>query len=167
MVDEQPRTKAEVLILMRQGRERLTGLLAKFSDAEKIALAVQDNWTVKDIMAHIASWESACARWIEAGAQGRDPGVPALTQTFVDTFNAENYARNRERALADVQAEFERANVELTAAVQSLPDDPDDAKYSVWGQYKAPWRLIGGNNFGHYEEHYPALINWLKANGRE
>jgi hypothetical protein len=56
MPEEHIMTKAQFLELHRTLFSQLTSLLVRFTDEQKTTLHVFDEWTVKDVMAHIASW---------------------------------------------------------------------------------------------------------------
>ena len=69
--------------------------------------------------------------------------------------NAEVFATNRDRPLADVRAAFDASYKELLATLAALPEQrlADDEAYQA----------IGSDTFRHYPEHTEMLRAWLAA----
>src|SRR5690242_7674675 len=71
-------------------------------DAEKLAPGVCDDWSVKDLMAHVAVWDTHAAEVAEALAAGRErPDSDGLTG---EEFNAEMSARDAGLTLEEARA---------------------------------------------------------------
>ena len=50
-------TKSELMAAIKTERVRLEGDLAKFPGGKKTEARLENSWSVKDLMAHIAAWE--------------------------------------------------------------------------------------------------------------
>src|SRR6185436_20487176 len=147
-------TKAEMLGLIQAEWTRFSDLLAGLSDAQKADPCLPGNWTVKDLLAHLAAWERELGTWIEAANAGLDPGVPQFTEKYIDNFNAQVYEENHARSYADVYADFLRTHDDfLIPQFRALPDDLADPGWSVWRDRNPPWLLVAGNTYAHFQEH--------------
>ena len=76
--------KANVLEKMQAERAKLDGLLATLSAEQMCQTTLENEWSVKDVLAHIAVWERRCVGWIQAGLRGEKPdkqskGIPGKT----------------------------------------------------------------------------------------
>jgi hypothetical protein len=116
-------------------------------------------WSVKDVLAHLAWWD----RWLLYTLQvdGSDPSRPApplidqipTHSGWADLMNARVYDLNRERGLAEVQAEFEDARLRVAQAMQCL--SAEDV-FGTGGRSAAIGQPVGPLVFGiyeHYDEH--------------
>ena len=145
-------------------RSAFESLLAQVHPAQRDAIPVQDDWTVKDILAHISAWELELLRWLEMAKAGEPPDIPApgYWASYIGQYNAQAYARNRDRPLADVEREFQEIFARLREVMESLPEDPTDPVWSVWYGGTPPWQLLA-EYYKHYEEHAVPIRNWLQS----
>jgi hypothetical protein len=140
--------KAEVLALIHSGLADFESTSARFSEAQMAEAKVQEEWTVKDILAHITAWE----RWLLRGLSGTMKAEPVVySEVEVNRINAEFYEASRARPLADVQADFKRVHQDVLKAVEAQPDVIEGKALE----------LIMNNTHGHYAEHLPAMRAWL------
>jgi hypothetical protein len=156
--------KAQGLHEIRAGRAELKELLARIEpgqmDMEK---ALYENWSVKDLLAHLGFWERRAGAILKALQAGE--AVPSLVEggTTLDEVNARAFAANHFRALAEVRAEEEAAYQELLALTENAPEnDLFDPQRFEWTKGQPFFDWIEGNSYGHYQEHLPALLEWIK-----
>lgn len=149
---QQSARKASILEQIRSTHAPLEALLASIDDARMTQPGVNGEWSVKDILAHITWWEQHLLRRMRTGQDDLYvEGVDARSAT--DRANAEVFAANRDRPLADIRAEFDASYRELLATIEAMSDDelaPDD-------MYEA----ISWDTFRHYPEHTATLTAWL------
>ena len=156
--------KLRLLDLIRTERAFLELTLALLSDDQMIAPDLDNGRSVKDILAHIAAWEQVCIGWLEAGRKGEEPPkpTPGLSNDEVDRFNEEIYTRNKDRSLADVQAEFKHSYEQIVQLTESLSEDElfDPERFPL---LKNPAYLpVYYNTYGHYLEHAQEIRTWLQ-----
>lgn len=154
-------SKATVLDHLPIERGRFEDALAEISDADKVEVWVEEEWTTKDLMAHITAWEQLLLRWFDMFAQGESPPIPGPGQwdEYIERFNAEVYEANRDRTLAEVTAHWHQVYQQLVAAIQALPEDSNDEYWSRWG-IEAPWSFFAEYHL-HYAHHFQSLKAWL------
>jgi hypothetical protein len=155
------RNKATIVEQMRAKRAWFEETLASMSEADMIQEPVQEHWTTKDIVAHVAAWERELIGWLRAAARGQRPDVPApgTWATYLEQFNARCYAQNCDRPLAEVIAESHQVFAELMAELEALPDDPHHSLWSVWHAGKPPWGLLATFH-QHYRDHGEPIRAW-------
>jgi hypothetical protein len=160
---------------LAEGQASLDGLLGSLSDDQIVRPATMGggDWSAKDLIGHIATWEalalSSIREWLrdEVPWVERDEGVFSAPATGkVDAFNARAVAEKAEQTLAEVRTEAARIHRDLMIAIDSLPD-------AVWSQ-KATYPTSNGRRrklvtlvgsvlgapqrpFGHAFAHLPDL----------
>jgi hypothetical protein len=159
--------KTQGLQEIRAGRSGLQELLSRLeADRMETEKALYGNWSVKDLLAHLGFWERRAATILKA-LQAGEP-VPSLVDSNLDNFNldevnARNFTANHGRPLAEVQAEEEAAYQELLALTEKAPEnDLFDPQRFSWTQGQPFFNWIEGNSYGHYQEHLPALEEWVQ-----
>jgi len=155
MSDEAKETTISALRddLARRGREahqQLEALLATMSEEQLTRPGVTGDWSVKDHLAHLTWWGRRVITVLHGGADPID-AMPGGEKTE-DEINANVYAANRDRSLADIRADFEAAHHDMQQLIETLPDEALAAKEG--------W--ISGNSDYHYNEHIAMFQAWLE-----
>ncbi len=160
--------KDEMLVQARNGWWRFQRALAQLEQNEMTESPIEGNWTVKDIIAHIAFWEQNLLTWMQETIDGRPLSRPegGLTEETVDALNAENYRRNELRSIHEVLADAAAIHEALMDALLHIPEDPNDERYRVWRSGEPPWELIAGDTYAHYEEHIGPIEEYLIRSGK-
>lgn len=121
------------LLMARMARGRV-GLLAGLLGMDEKTLTeapVVDEWTVKDLLAHIAAWDRWEARTMEAMAAGGAPDL-SVTEDY-DGANAVFVEAARGQSLESVLDELREARAEWVAWMRSLPEEVFFAPRSYQG----------------------------------
>ena len=162
-------TKADLLQHIRDSYQSLQQLISTWTDQQIVTPAGPDGWSIKDHLAHLATWERGQAAMLRREDRWAAMGLTmetAIKAENTDAINKLLYAQNRDRTLAEVRAALQDAHQQLIKAVEKLteadlrktysyyqPDEPgeDDGRSIV--------KFLIDNSYGHYEEHTP----WIKA----
>lgn len=104
------------------------------------------HWSVKDLTAHIALWESEIPEHIHRW----ELGLP-IADLDIDTMNAEIVAENHARSYALVRIDMHRAHQIAMTAIGELDREPDDDLRS----------RIACETWDHYPEHTEQILAWL------
>jgi hypothetical protein len=135
------------------GRARLDAALARYDDAAMLE-RVDDEWTRKDVLAHLEAWERRVVSLLN-GLRSGDLSDDAIE---TDELNARFHARDRDRALEEVRASEAEAYRALLAAIDGASDEElFDGSHFAWtdGDPLAGW--FRGNGDEHYDEHLEQL----------
>lgn len=108
---------------------------------------VRGDWSVKDILAHVAAWDREATRVTLQIMRGDEPAWPAHEQKFDDL----NYEADHH--LSAVEAR-NRALSAHKALAEML-----DGKAEVRGEW------IAAVTYDHYPEHTAEIIRWREAQG--
>jgi hypothetical protein len=162
---EEGMTKTKIIESIRSERGSLDTVLGRLSETQMTGPAIESDWTVKDILAHIADWEQRMVRWTEESLRGEVPERPAPGMTWddLDRLNEQIFASNRDKPLNDVLAEFHRSFQRALTTVEALAEaDLIDPKRFEWRQGDPLWHMVAANTWWHYKEHRETIENWLK-----
>ena len=119
-------------------------------------LSVGD-WSVKDLLGHIATWEMVTINSVREFLDGPDQAMHMYTDAEVDDFNKETVEAKRETRLADILSDLEETHAKLISYLVGLPR-------AAFQDAAVEWR-IRLDTYGHYSEHGIDLRRWLTSSG--
>jgi uncharacterized protein (TIGR03083 family) len=152
-------SKREFLERMRSARAELNAALSGLSEEQIAGDVVAGEWTVKDIVAHLAAWQVEALRAVEQAERGEEPG-PMINET-VDEWNARRVAERRRLPLVDVIQEFTESHDELLAALERWPEDAVPLGPGGWDEDCRLWWLTE-----HDREHLDAIQAYRRRLGQ-
>jgi hypothetical protein len=146
--------KSKLIDLIERAYEEEQAFVASLSDAEQSAVGEADNWSAKDVVAHLAAWKERVAQSLAAAARGESP--PGFDD--IDRVNAEDFETYRAHSWSDILAKSERAHKSLLERVEAMSeDDLADTQTLSWQNGRPPWRLMVGNGYSHPISHLAQL----------
>ncbi|MDP8955744.1 MAG: ClbS/DfsB family four-helix bundle protein [Actinomycetota bacterium] len=125
-------SRQEAISILEEGNARVEELLAGLPDADltREATIGGGDWSAKDLIGHLASWEELALRslgewrrgevpWVEReDGPLRGPGTEAI-----DAFNARAVAEKQRLSLDDVRRGAQEIHQRLVAEISALSDD--------------------------------------------
>jgi uncharacterized protein (TIGR03083 family) len=149
-----PTNRADLLRQIENERAALEQLLATLAEAQMIEPALDGGWSIKDVLAHIAAWESMMVEWVEASLRDETPDRPVSGDDWVDSLNDSLYGRYQAMPLADVRSLFasayERAYETASGLSEAELFEPDRF---AWRGGSPLVVLVAANTCWHYREH--------------
>ena len=147
-------------------RARIDATWADFMDAweglDDAALTtpgVTGEWSVKDILAHITTWEDATMSLSQAQIDGTPPpGSDDDGPWDLDTFNARESAEKATLSLDEVKRQLTETHDRLLAWLPTIPAEHLAPGCDVEDRLKA-------DTWDHYPEHTEAIRAWRAARG--
>jgi hypothetical protein len=118
-----PTTRQDAIRILQEGQGRLSELMAGLSDREigRPATLGGGDWSVKDLIGHIAAWERRAVEAVDLWRAGR-PVEVLIGVAGVDAFNARHMAADRDRTLARVRTDARAVHERLIAEIGSCSD---------------------------------------------
>jgi hypothetical protein len=142
--------------LQERVRESHTGLLNALeglSEEEATRVGLNENWSVKDALSHIAAWEIEAARIITEIQNGTwQPR--RMNKEAIDEFNRQAVENRRERSMPQVREEFDAAHREMERIIASLPEEVDESTPT--------YSYIKNVTFKHFASHGAQIEQWKK-----
>jgi hypothetical protein len=108
----------------------------------------QPDWSVKDLLAHLACWMAEAAQAL----QQMRLGTYRTVELDEDEMNARFYEACRDLDLHDVWAQLHSARGRMLEELDLLPEDRLDKHAVSW---------FRDNGAEHYREHLPRLREWV------
>lgn len=158
-----PILKADLLEKIHTARNNFKSVIDGLTDTQLTTPGVEENWSVKDILAHLTTWERFTLERMIAGLEKKKLKVrPIQTDDDVEWMNARVYAINKDRPLEDVLDDFRTGHDLLIDKIMSLDKlvIQDTTPYE-WAGDRPVWSLIAVNTYFHYAEHQEAIEKWL------
>jgi len=153
-------TKGDLVAQMLVERDKLLLAVAGLrpEDAERTAIG---DWSIKDIVAHIAAWDEESCRRLELIAAGREAEIVDYSDAEVDDWNAQAVAQRRSASWSDTLAELSAARDRLQRALFALPDEhlsAGNARFPV-DEWLPTWTCQ------HDAYHSAEILDWRKRQG--
>ena len=135
-------------------------ICAGLNAADMVKPGAEGEWSVKDILAHLAAWDKYLLDRLSYIMTGKPPLYPVMTTwDDVHRFNARVYAENKDRPLTSVVIEFRNLYRDVMTVLEtmdeSLLDQPYD--YDFPDDKLTLLQLIRANTCNHYRQHCPGL----------
>ncbi len=130
----------------------LTDSYAGVSDSRLVEPGVVDNWSVKDILAHVTTWEEEALNHLPLIIAGGTP-LRYAAQGGIDAFNARATEDGRRLSLAEVLRRRGEIHARLIDFVRSQPE-------GTFGGRTRARRRLRLDTYGHYPEHTAAIRAW-------
>jgi hypothetical protein len=155
-------TRADFLEALRSTRSEWDDMLAEVPRELMEEPSVEGDWSIKDIMAHVAWHEREMVEMLRTRALA---GSSHLWGLPLDERNKAIYEENSERSLDDVISESGRVFRQLLREVEALSDVDlnDPGQFSEMPAEWLPWKIIAENSFEHYPDHAASIQNWLNS----
>ncbi|MEW6718497.1 MAG: DinB family protein [Chloroflexota bacterium] len=128
-----PKTGAKATLLAALGaqREDLLARIALIPPEQRETKLICGEWTLKDVVGHVADWE----RWVLEGlhqmAQGENPSVENVED--VEAWNQSHTEARREQTWDRVWEDFQTARSEAQGLLAGMSQD------DLMRSYAAPW----------------------------
>src|SRR3954452_799225 len=91
------------------------------SDEQLVETGVVGDWSIKDVLAHITTWEGEALKYLPVILEGKRPPRYAA-QGGIDAFNSRMTNEKRAVPLADVRRQMEETHQRVLDLLQSVPE---------------------------------------------
>ena len=158
----------EAITRLRAARRELQDALAGLIQEDMLRPNAVNHWSLKDLLAHIASWDEEQLRVIQAFAMQPEPQY-AYTISDRNDFGSWNEAEiqlRKSRTLQQILSEFENARRDLIQVVEGVTDQVlQRPKTTSWGKQLTGLELLD-EEAEHDIEHAKDIRSWRKKRER-
>lgn len=138
--------KERLLNLIKLAYNEEQAIFTKLSDKERSTVGKLEQWSAKDLIAHLAAWKERQTQNIIATLRGES--LP--DDGDLDEINAKIFEANRNSSWDDIHAYAERVYRSVVEVVRVVSDDKlVDTNTLPWQEGKPLWRIIAGNGYLH------------------
>lgn len=120
-----PTCQSELLEAMSREYDRLMAEIEVMGPSDREMPGACEDWSVKDILAHLDAWHELFLRWESAGAAGEAIEMPAPGFTWKDTprLNEQIYLQTKDDSYAEVIARLASSHDRVRSIVAGYADD--------------------------------------------
>lgn len=141
-------------------------LIAPLTEMQLCTVPFEGEWSIKDIIAHIAVWEQLCTRWLEECVSGK---TPHPSERVDQESNERIYRANRDYSLAEIQKLSQQAHQEFLNQMDVLfqkisEEDINASQRYAWTEFwpgSSLIAVIADNSYEHYNDHVQQIRSWL------
>ena len=126
---------------------------AGLSDEAMMRPGVTGAWSVRDIVAHVTTWEEEALKHLPVILMGGTSPRYSVRYGGIDAFNARMTEQKRRLSLSELRAQSTLTHGRLVDFVQGVPED------HVIGDTRFRRRLRL-DTYGHYPLHAEAIRRW-------
>jgi hypothetical protein len=126
---------------------------AGLSDVQLVEAGVIGGWSVRDILAHVTTWEEEALKHLPLILEGSTPPLYSARYGGLDAFNARMTEQKRSLSLAEVRRQRDEIHRRLIDFIRSVPEE----HFIHETRFRRRLRL---DTYGHYPLHAEAIWQW-------
>jgi hypothetical protein len=151
-------TRRQVLEKLASAWNDFTGSCAGLSEADLVIPGVIGAWSVRDIIAHVTTWEEEALKHLPSILEGGTPPRYSTTYGGIDAFNAQMTVRKAALSLSEVLGQQQEVHEQVIALVERVPED----LFLRETRFRRRLRL---DTYSHYPKHAEAIRRWRRDGG--
>src|SRR5882762_10617000 len=121
------------------------------SEAQFLEPGVTGAWSVRDIIAHVTTWDAEALTHLPSILEGKRPPRYSMTYGGIDAFNALMTKRKKSLSLSEVLRQLDDTHRRLVEVIERAPAD------QLVRETRFRLRL---DTYGHYPNHAAAIRRW-------
>ncbi len=145
--------RSQLLKRLDKAWQALKASYAGLSDSELMEPGITGGWSVRDIIAHVTSWEEEALTHLPLILAGGKPPRYSVTYGGIDAFNAQTTEQKRNLSLSEVLLQRDDTHRQLIDFIQSAPED----QFIRETRFRRRPRL---DTYSHYPKHAEAIRKW-------
>lgn len=126
---------------------------AGLSDLQLTEPGVTGEWSVRDIVTHVTTWEQEALTHLPTILKGEKPPRYSITHGGINAFNRAMTEQNRSLGLAEVRRQAKDTHRRLLSFIETVPED----QFRSETPFRHRLRL---DTYSHYRKHADAIRKW-------
>lgn len=131
---------------------------AGLSESRLTEPGVTGKWSVRDIIAHVTSWDEEALKHLPLILKDVRPPRYSVTHGGIDAFNALMTEQKKPLSLSEVLRRLDETHNRLIDLIQTVPED----EFVGETRFRHRLRL---DTYGHYPKHMEAIQRWRESAG--
>lgn len=150
--------KQQLIDRLEKAWAALKDSYAGLSDAQMEQGGVTGDWSIKDILAHVTTWEEEALHHLPTVREGKRPPRYSVTHGGIDAFNEQMTEQKRALSLAEALAQLDAVHGRILEYVESAPDEllTSDTRFR---------RRLRLDTYSHYPTHAQSIRAWREQQG--
>ncbi len=156
--------KQDIISEIESARAELLGAIDGLTPEQMRMPGAVGIWSVKDVLAHLAAWESELVTALNQAQNRQRPPLVDIEDLY--EWNEEQYHENVRRSLDAVAADFAGVHRVLLTSVQDIDARmlTDNRRFD-WMEGEPLWYLIEETAILHEREHAEDILQWREREG--
>jgi hypothetical protein len=162
-----PKTKPELLESARREFQLLLQKVKEVPDDSLAESGVCEDWSVKDILAHLHAWHMLFLTWYQLGMSGEKPAMPAPGYNWKQTpeLNQIIFEEYQDQEYDFILDSLRESHQEIIAIIEKHSDQEIfTKKLYKWTGSTSLGSYLVSNTSSHYAWGYDLIRKWLKKN---
>ena len=151
-------TRDQLLQKIEKAWAALQDAYAGLGETEMTRPGVTGEWSVKDILAHVTTWEEEALKSLPIIERGERPQRYSVLYGGIDAFNAQMAEEKQALTLEQVMANLRATHQRLLELVRNAPEE----QIARDTRYRRRLRL---DTYSHYPIHEQAIREWRAISG--
>jgi hypothetical protein len=126
------------------------------SDSQLLEPGVTGAWSVRDILAHVTTWEEEALKYLPLILEGGKPPRYSVSYGGIDAFNARMTEKKSGLSLAEVLRQLDDTHRRIIGLIQGAPED----QLTRETRFRRRLRL---DTYHHYPQHAEAIRKWRQG----
>jgi hypothetical protein len=119
---------------------------------------VTGNWSVRDILAHVTTWEEEALKHLPLVLKGGRPPRYSVKYGGIDAFNALMTEQKKHLSLSEVLRQMDAKHRRLVNFIESVSEQ----EFREETRFRHRLRL---DTYSHYPKHGRAIRKWVEKQG--
>jgi uncharacterized damage-inducible protein DinB len=145
---------------LEYGRTQLLKSIDGLSQREMTQIPIYDEWTIKDVLAHVLGWDRRVLNTLPLMLQHRASEIPGVD---VEEYNRESVAAGRLMSLDEVLAAIKAAHRQIVEILAPLDHKEIDMRRERHGRIITIRSYVIDVMTDHEREHALEIAQWRKA----
>src|SRR5579859_608138 len=151
--------KQQFLTKLDRAWAALESSYAGLSESQLAEPGVAGDWSARDILAHVTTWEEEALKYLPLILAGGRPPRYSTQYGGIDAFNAQITEQKRGLSAAEVREQLATTHRRLRDFIQSVPDEP----FTRDTPFRHRLRL---ETTSHYTLHAGMIRDWRQRLGK-
>jgi hypothetical protein len=128
---------------------------AGLSETQMMQSGVTGNWSVRDILAHVTTWEEEALKHLPLVLKGGRPPRYSVKYGGIDAFNALMTEQKRHLSLSEVLRQMDVTHRRLINYIEGVPEQ----QFREETRFRHRLRM---DTYSHYPIHARAIRKWVE-----
>jgi len=162
-----PKTKGELMQSSQDNFSKLMALVRSVPDESISKGGVCDEWSIKDILAHLHAWHMLCLVWYQEGMTGTKPPMPAPGYSWKQTpeLNQEIYKEYQDEEYLNILSALEESHLEISEVIiKHSQEELFTKKLYAWTSSTSMGSYFISATSSHYDWATGLIKKWIKIN---
>jgi len=147
--------RRQLLTRLEDAWQTFLASYAGLSDRELLEPGVTGLWSVRDILAHVTTWEEEALKHLPLILKGQRPPRYSLSYGGIDAFNRWMRERKQSLSLDEIRRQVHETHGKLLSFLESVPE----TEFRTENPFRHRLRL---DTYSHYPKHGEAIRKWRK-----